>query len=70
MPNKMTVVLSDGTRVTSKQSMMFSEYTVGDIVVTLHGNKLGGETHYGLWNLSSLRIAYNLIVDTSASDSR
>jgi hypothetical protein len=66
MPNNMTIILSDGTRVTSKQAVMFSEFSVEDIVVTLYGNKLGGETHYGLWNLSSLRIAYNLIVNASA----
>ena len=70
MPNKMTVVLSNGVRVTSKQAWMFSESKVGDIVVTLHGNKMGGETLYGLWDMNSRRIAYNLIVDPSASGNR
>jgi len=66
MPNKMTVVLNNGARVTSKQAWMFSEAKVGDIVVTLHGNKLRGGTPYGLWNMNSRRVFFNLIVDAPA----
>lgn len=65
MPNKMTVVLNDGTRVTSKNAVMFSGYAVGDVVLTLHGNKIDGGTPYGLWDMTSRLISFNLFVDTS-----
>lgn len=66
MPNKMTLILNDGTCVTTKQAWMFSDCNIGNVVVTLYGNqRLGNQkTSYALWDVTSRRITFDLNVDT------
>lgn len=63
MPNKMTLVLSNGARVTTRKPWMFTEASVGDVVVALYGNKMDGESLYALWDMTSLQISYDLRVN-------
>jgi len=71
MPNSMTIVLNNGTRIISKDMGMFVNFGVGDVVLTLYGNTSlddGNKTAYALWNLNARLIAYNLKVDAQVSE--
>lgn len=63
VPNRMTLVLSDGTRITSTKSYMFYDFSEGDVVHTLYGKGTGTKTPYSLWDVSSGYIAYDLNVE-------